>query len=514
MALNFIQRNRRPMREVEGEARQNLFQLCLEFYRNSLYRHTLQILTVLFCIGTAILLSNLSQLSDHLVQVQAHSTAQHLAHSNNLARSLYSENVLKRLNRDANWEASATYHDQPNAIPLPFTFAIELGEKMSADSPGSRLNIYSDYPFKQRADRRTPLDTFERDALDYFVRVRNQNADPAEASAVLQGLDFTRQDTEEGQPVFRYAEPIVMEASCVQCHNTHPDSLKRDWKIGDVRGAIEVVQPLQELANLQQSGLRRTLLLCGGMSAIALFGLTSAIRSLYRTSIELEGRVKERTADLVYERERSEQLLLKILPASIANKLKSSSGSLAEQFDEVSILFADVVGFTTMSTQMPPRELVALLDNLFSRFDNLTETLGLEKIKTIGDAYMVASGIPQPRSDHAEAIATMAIGIQTEVQQFNQERGTTLSVRIGINSGSVVAGVIGRKKFLYDLWGDAVNTASRMESYSAPGAIQVSEATMLKLKAKFALEKRGEIEVKGKGTMTTYWLLGLRRSGS
>lgn len=512
MTPSFIPQDRPPVHDViAGSPPKKLLQLALEFYRNSLYRHTLQILTVLFCVGTAILLSNLSQLSDHLVQVQARNTAQHLAHSNNLARSLYSETVLQRLSRDANWEASASYHEQPNAIPLPFTFAIELGEQMSVDSPGSRLNIYSDYPFKQRAAHRPPLDTFERDALDYFVRVRNQNPGGDEALAALQGLDFTRQDTDEGQPVFRYAEPIVMEASCVQCHNTHPDSLKRDWKIGDVRGAIEVVQPLRELADVRQSGLRRTLLLCGGMSAIALVGLTSAIRSLYRTSIELEGRVRERTADLAYERERSEQLLLKILPASIANKLKASSGSLAEQFDEVSILFADVVGFTALSEQISPRDLVALLDNLFSRFDSLTETLNLEKIKTIGDAYMVASGIPQPRSDHAEAIAMMAIGIQQEVQKFNQERGTTLSIRIGINSGPVVAGVIGRKKFLYDLWGDAVNTASRMESYSAPGAIQVSETTMHKLKAKFVLEKRGDIDVKGKGKMTTYWLLGTRR---
>ncbi|PPT07883.1 Adenylate cyclase [Geitlerinema sp. FC II] len=211
---------------------------------------------------------------------------------------------------------------------------------------------------------------------------------------------------------------------------------------------------------------------------------------------------------LAEERERAENLLLNILPETIVDRLKHDRSAIAESFDEVSILFADIVGFTPLSARLTPIELVDLLNLMFSTFDRLAEQFGLEKIKTIGDAYMVASGLPIPRSDHAEAMAEMALEMQAAVRRFHDEGGHTFQIRIGINTGVVVAGVIGTKKFIYDLWGDAVNVASRMESSGEPGRIQVTQATYNILKNKYILESRGTVKVKGKGEMSTYWLKG------
>ncbi|HEY9611804.1 PAS domain-containing protein, partial [Allocoleopsis sp.] len=208
------------------------------------------------------------------------------------------------------------------------------------------------------------------------------------------------------------------------------------------------------------------------------------------------------------EQQKSEQLLLNILPEPIANQLKQNQGAIAEQFNEVTIMFADIVGFTPLSARLTPIELVDLLNQIFSTFDELAQQLGLEKIKTIGDAYMVAAGLPLPRPDHADAIAQMALAMQAAVHRFQSELRESVQIRIGINTGVVVAGVIGTRKFIYDLWGDAVNVASRMESSGQPGSIQVTKATYERLKNKYIFEKRGTIDVKGKGEMETYWLMG------
>jgi adenylate cyclase len=211
---------------------------------------------------------------------------------------------------------------------------------------------------------------------------------------------------------------------------------------------------------------------------------------------------------LRFEQQESERLLLNILPKAIAERLKQGDINIADGFAEVTILFADIVGFTEISSRVSPQKLVALLNKIFSAFDELSEQHGLEKIKTIGDNYMVASGLPKPHPNHAEAIAEMALDMQKEMAKFSLECGELLNIRIGINTGPVVAGVIGTKKFIYDLWGDAVNTASRMESQGIPGKIQVSAATYHLLQDRYLFEERGIIQVKGKGEMTTYLLMG------
>jgi adenylate cyclase len=216
---------------------------------------------------------------------------------------------------------------------------------------------------------------------------------------------------------------------------------------------------------------------------------------------------REALAALRLEQAKAESLLLNILPRSIADKLKAQAQPIADQFGSASILFADVVDFTPWSERLPAAEVVGYLDQLFSRFDELAERHGLEKIKTIGDCYMVAAGVPEPRPDHARALALMALDMLEAMRTHDGIGHFGHELRIGINSGPVVAGVIGRKRFLYDLWGDAVNTASRMESHGTPGRVQITRATYELLADEFECEPRGPIAIKGKGEIEAWYLV-------
>lgn len=205
---------------------------------------------------------------------------------------------------------------------------------------------------------------------------------------------------------------------------------------------------------------------------------------------------------------RSEKLLLNVLPAAIAVRLKRGEEPIADHHDEISVLFADLAGFTIRSAQESPAATVAVLNKVFSVFDDLVRKYGLEKIRTIGDSYMVAAGVPSARPDHIRSICAMALDLQREVARLNSENHWDLSFRVGINCGPAVAGIVGREKFHYDLWGDTVNIASRMESHGLPDQIQVTEAVYERLRMEFVFERRGMIEVKGKGPMLTYLLVG------
>ena len=217
-------------------------------------------------------------------------------------------------------------------------------------------------------------------------------------------------------------------------------------------------------------------------------------------------------AEEVAEREytRSETLLRNILPEAIAARLKSSTQVIADRYDNASVLFADMAGFTTRASQASPLQVVQLLDSVFTAFDQLVEEHGLEKIKTTGDGYMVVSGVPVERADHAQALARFALDMLRVTASLRDQHGDPVPIRIGISSGPLVAGVVGRRKFFYDVWGDVVNLASRMESTGVAGRIQVSRETFELLKEDFVLEPRGEGEVKGKGVISTWFLLGRR----
>jgi adenylate cyclase len=213
-------------------------------------------------------------------------------------------------------------------------------------------------------------------------------------------------------------------------------------------------------------------------------------------------------AALRVEQAKAESLLLNILPQSIAERLKVETRTIADQFNSASILFADVVDFTPLAERLPPTKVVAVLDHLFSHFDELAERHGVEKIKTIGDCYMVAAGVPSPRKDHAQVLAQMALEMQAAMTTSDEIAELGLELRVGINSGPVVAGVIGRKRFLYDLWGDAVNIASRMESHGTSGRTQITRETKELLADEFVCEPRGTIPVKGKGEIEAWYLVG------
>jgi adenylate cyclase len=211
---------------------------------------------------------------------------------------------------------------------------------------------------------------------------------------------------------------------------------------------------------------------------------------------------------LSLEKEKSERLLLNILPGAIAQRLKQGEYTIAERYPAVTVLFADLVDFSALTNQMEPEQLVSLLNDLFSRFDHLAALHNLEKIKTIGDSYLVVGGLLEPRPNHTEAVAEMALGMLEAVGDLNRKRGTSLRLRIGMNCGPVVAGVIGFTKFTYDLWGSAVNLASRMESSGMPNRIHLPSATADLLRARFNLTKRGIVKCKGLGDVTTYLLDG------
>lgn len=212
-------------------------------------------------------------------------------------------------------------------------------------------------------------------------------------------------------------------------------------------------------------------------------------------------------ARLEKERQKSENLLLNILPKSVTKRLKVDAGCIADRFDEATILFSDIVNFSEMVKTMPADKMVSMLDEIFTEFDLIADQYGLEKIKTIGDAYMVAGGVPEPSADHCKSIANMALSMQRAVQTKLSRKFPGLKLRIGIHIGPVVAGVIGQRKFIYDLWGDSVNTASRMESCGLEDKIQVSSEVYERLKNHYQFEFRGDIDMKGKGKMPAYFLI-------
>src|ERR671912_2006817 len=290
-------------------------------------------------------------------------------------------------------------------------------------------------------------------------------------------------------------------------------ALATAWAAGHRRWSLLVaawfvIGPLAySLSPLSQDTRTPLTLLGDALSNAAMFAavlvLGEAVRS--RQALDREHRL------LLVEQERSERLLLNVLPAPIAERLKAGEAVIADAFPEVTVLFADIVDFTRRSQRIGPAQVVATLNELFSAFDALARRHGLEKIKTIGDAYMVAGGLPTPRPAHAQAVAEMALAMQAEVARRTDPSGQPLQVRIGIDSGPVEAGVIGTAKFSYDLWGDTVNTASRMESHGMAGCIQVTERTYQRLRNGYRFQRRGARPGRGEGGKGTPFLLRRKR---
>lgn len=277
------------------------------------------------------------------------------------------------------------------------------------------------------------------------------------------------------------------------------------WWVGYLALLVTCVllQPLVEQENNLPLGLVHTLFILnvGSLSIIILILLSFFIRK------------KDEAYDLLrVEEKKAETLLLNILPREIARILKNEEKTIADSFDGASILFADLVGFTPLTKHMDPVKVVELLNEIFSHFDSLVDKYGVEKIRTIGDNYMVAAGVPTRQPDHARLLAQLGLEMQAYIQRKWVNGSPSIDFRIGINSGPVIGGVIGRKKFVYDIWGDAVNIASRMESQGVPGQIQVTQATYEQICDEFQCEPRGMVEIKGRGAMDTYFLVGRKNA--
>jgi class 3 adenylate cyclase len=285
-------------------------------------------------------------------------------------------------------------------------------------------------------------------------------------------------------------------------------ALATAWAAGYRAWALAVVAwfggtPLIFLAVSDLPDDLATQLVYGAVSDLALL-----------TAVLLLGEAVRGRRALAVEQDRSERLLLNVLPAPIAARLKQGEAVIADRFQEVTVLFVDLVDFTRSSDRSTPERVVQVLDDLFTAFDRLAERHGLEKIKTIGDAYMAVGGLPEPRPDHARAVAEMALAVREETARHRDPSGQPLALRVGIDTGPVVAGVIGTTKFSYDLWGDTVNTASRMESQGVVGCIQVTERTYRRLRDDgYRFERRGPIQIKGKGELVTWFLVGRIEDG-
>ena len=233
-----------------------------------------------------------------------------------------------------------------------------------------------------------------------------------------------------------------------------------------------------------------------------------ATRALHLALQDRNARLEQSNRELAAERETSERLLLNVLPRTIADRLRQTPGTIADSFAEATVLFADIVGFTGICQALAPETLVAWLNEIFSAIDALAEEFGLEKIKTVGDAYMLVGGVPHRRPDHAEAVANLALALHEVMASHRTPAGEPLRFRVGIHTGQVVAGVIGQRKFAYDLWGDTVNTASRMQTHGVGGSTHVSTAVRDRLRTSHTFAERGEVAIKGKGTVTTFLLTG------
>ncbi|GAB4196540.1 MAG: hypothetical protein Fur006_44070 [Coleofasciculaceae cyanobacterium] len=475
-----------------------------------LLKRTVLILTIMFCVGVGVALANMSELSMKLIESQALQNAAWSAKAINEAINLYSDEAVSRAQSVDGITVTHNYPIKEGAIPLPSTYALELGWRISAKGDGMLVRLYSDYPFPWRKAEGGPKDEFQREALRYLKQRPNQQ--------------FSRLEKNNGHLSLRYAQASIMQSSCVACHNTHPNSPKRNWEVGDVRGIWEVVQPLDGFIAQTQVGLRGTSVMLGGISVLGLSGIALVIGRLRQTTKELEQRVRERTADLAranVDLEKRNALIRQVFgryssDRIVAQLLESPEGlKLGGERRKITILTSDLRGFTSLSERMQPEEVIHILNLYLEQMADVITSYDGTIDEFMGDGILVLFGAPTAREDDTVRAVACACAMQLAMGAVNERMKQMgllpLEMGIGINTGEVVVGNIGsEKRTKYGIVGSQVNLTYRIESYTTGGQILISETTLNDTRS--VVKIGGQKQVKPKGVqepITIYEVIGI-----
>lgn len=488
---------------------QFIFQ-SLNWLLRLLLKQTILVLAILFCIGVGLAVSSMSRLSSNLIESQAVQNAAWSAKSINEAFALYSDAVADRVKKVKGITITHDYLTKDGAVPNPATFQIELAGRIGEKNTGMKARVYSDFPFPWRQATGGARDDFEKKALLWLRQNPNQ--------------PFYRQQMFQGRPSLRYAEAIIMKASCVACHNTHPESPKKDWQVGDVRGALEIDQPLGSFMEQTQKGLAGTSVMLGGISVLALTGLTLVISRLRQTAKELEGRVRERTADLALanaDLEKRNGLLRQVFgryltDEVVANLLESPERlMLGGERRKITILTSDLRGFTATSERLSPEEVISILNRYLRYMADVISKYQGTIDEFMGDGILVLFGAPTRREDDAARAIACACAMQLAMRQVNEKMKELgfpqLEMGIGINTGIVVVGNIGsEKRTKYGIVGSQVNLTYRIESNTTGGQILISEQTFKDAGSIVKINGQRQIKAKGvKQPITVYEVSGI-----
>ncbi len=468
------------------------------WFQRLLLKQTILVLTLMFCVALGVALSNMSRLSSSLIESQAFENAQSYAQSLNHAIDLYSSAAVDRLKTDK-VEVTSDYLSHIGAVPVPSTFAIELANGISQNNEQMMVRLYSDYPFPSRKAKGQggPKDNFEREALKYLRRNPQQK--------------FQRMEKLDGHTSLRYGEANIMKPSCVACHNTDPSSPKKDWEVNDVAGVWEINQSLDNFVGKRDENLRGTFFTLGGISVLAVSGLSLVIGKLGQTAKELEQRVKERTADLAdanTDLDQRNKLIRHVFGRYIsdnvvANLLESPEAlQLGGERRQITILTSDLRGFTALSERLQPEEVINIL-NLYLEY--MVEAINRYHgtiDEFMGDGMLVLFGAPLARENDATRAVACACAMQLAmgaVNEYMKQLGLPrLEMGIGINTGVVVVGNIGsEKRTKYGIVGSQVNLTYRIESYTRGGQILISEPTFKEVGSIVSIEAQKQVQPKG-----------------
>lgn len=475
----------------------SLFARFWDWLLTLLLNRIVLVLALMLCIAAGIALSNMSRLSSSLIQSQAVQNAALYTQSLTQVIDLYSNAAVDRAKTVSGITVTHDYPIHDGAIPLPSTFAIEIGERISEHNTDVSVRLYSDYPFPWRKAKGGTRDAFERQAIDFLNQNPNQK--------------FFRFVQQDGHTLLRYGESSIMQPSCVACHNTHPDSPKKDWEVGDVGGVWEISQPLDNLVAKIGTNLKGTFVMLGGISILGLSGLTLVIGKLRQIARELEQRIRERTADLAdanTDLEKRNRLIRHVfgryLSDNVVNNLLDSPEGLklGGERRKVTILTSDLRGFTALSERLQPEQVIDILNLYLEQMADVINHYQGTIDEFMGDGILVLFGAPIAREDDAVRAIACACAMQLVMGAVNEKMKalglSQLEMGIGINTGEVVVGNIGsEKRAKYGIVGSQVNLAYRIESYTKGGQILVAEETLKQAGTGVRINEQKQVQPKG-----------------